>query len=247
MTPRLMLARLRAALARRDTDPLRRFRRRYPNLRGTVFIITYGRSGSTLLQGLLNTAPGSHIGGETFDTLGVLFDATARATRAHRRWGDEPRGVDHPWFNAQNIDEIGLERDLALAYATRVICPPTDATWIGTKEIRYPQRAETLPALVAMVLRSFPNPVIVFNSRDAGAVAQSRWWASQPEAEVRDLIARMDGIFAAIAKDHPERCFHLRHEDTIADPETLRPVFDAMGAEFDVAAIARVLSNRLTH
>ncbi|MEC7764917.1 MAG: sulfotransferase [Pseudomonadota bacterium] len=242
-----LLARLRAARARRETDVIGRYRRRYPKLRGTVFIVTYGRSGSTLLQALLNTAPGVHLGGETFDTLGALHDATARATRAHTRWGDTPRSADHPWHGAQNIDERGLERDLAFAYVTRVVNPPLDAMWVGTKEMRYPQRVEVLPQMVEMILRAFPNPIIVFNSRDAGDVAQSRWWAERPEDEVRDLIARMDATFAEIARTHPDRCFHLHHEDTTSNPDSLRPVFDAMGAEFDVAAIARVLSNRLTH
>lgn len=244
---RHILARLRAARARRETDVMRLFRRRYPNLKGTVFVITYGRSGSTLLQALLNTPPGCHIGGETFDTLGALHDATARATRAHARWGTEPRYQNQPWHGAQNIDERALERDLALAYAAHVINAPLDARWIGTKEIRYPQRVDVLPDLVEMILRAFPNPVIVFNSRNATDVAKSRWWAKRPEDEVHALIARMDAVFDEMAREHPDRCFHLRHEETTARPESLRPVFEAMGAEFDVAAIARVLSNRLTH
>lgn len=241
------LARLRAARARRGGDLMARYRRRYPKLRGTVFIVTYGRSGSTVLQAILNTIPGCHVAGESFDTLGALFDAGARARRAHMTWGGEARGPDHPWHGAGNIDEVGLERDLAFAFVTRLVQPPLDAQWVGAKEIRYPQRADRLADMVEMILRAFPNPVILFNSRAADDVVRSKWWAAKPEAEVRALIAQMDGLFAEITAAHPDKCLHIQHDATIADPECLRPVFAALGAEFDVAAIRRVLSNRLTH
>src|SRR5690349_1509587 len=39
-----------------------------------VFVMTYGRSGSTLLMGLLNTIPGYLVRGENDDALRFLFD-----------------------------------------------------------------------------------------------------------------------------------------------------------------------------
>ena len=42
--------------------------------RDYVFVMTYGRSGSTLLMGLLNTIPGYLIRGENDDALRFLFD-----------------------------------------------------------------------------------------------------------------------------------------------------------------------------
>jgi hypothetical protein len=42
---------------------------RFPN----IFVVTYGRSGSTLLQGVLNGIPGFLIRGENKDIVGHLL------------------------------------------------------------------------------------------------------------------------------------------------------------------------------
>ena len=52
---------------------------RFPDLNavseGFVFVVTYGRSGSTLLQNVLNTIPGYCIRGENANTLAHLAKA----------------------------------------------------------------------------------------------------------------------------------------------------------------------------
>jgi hypothetical protein len=239
--------RLRAALGLPPPDLLTRFRRRYPRLEGTVFILTYGRSGSTLVQALLNSAPGVHIAGESFDAFGGLVMASDRATRAHMTWGQSARGPDHPWHGADMIDEWAFEAEAGLAFAAHVIRPPHDVRWFGFKEIRLQPWEDRLDLYIATLRRSFPNARILFNSRAADEVAASKWWVERPAEDVMAMVARLDARFAAYAAAHPDHAHHLCHAETVADPESLRPVFEAMDLPFDVAALARVLSNRLDH
>jgi hypothetical protein len=66
-----------------------------PNLKGSVFIVTYGRSGSTLLQSMLQTIPGIHLSGENYGALLKLREVSSCAVRMKQIWGQK---VNHPGF-----------------------------------------------------------------------------------------------------------------------------------------------------
>src|SRR5829696_1859856 len=53
---------------------------------GYVFVMTYGRSGSTLLMGLLNTIPGYLVRGENDDALRFLYDFHRTCVERSRFW-----------------------------------------------------------------------------------------------------------------------------------------------------------------
>ena len=57
--------------------------KKYPNLKGTLLIVTYGRSGSTILQSLAQTIPGCHTAGENYNALEGLFRASQRILAQH--------------------------------------------------------------------------------------------------------------------------------------------------------------------
>lgn len=59
-------------------------RQRHPQLVGSLLIVTYGRSGSTLLQSMLQTIPGAHIAGENYNALHPIFQSVRRAQRTKR-------------------------------------------------------------------------------------------------------------------------------------------------------------------
>ena len=65
-----------------------------------VFVVSYGRSGSTLLQSAINSTPGTQLRGENCNILYSLYRAVASAelTILGRARHPEPRRPDHPWF-----------------------------------------------------------------------------------------------------------------------------------------------------
>jgi hypothetical protein len=221
--------------------------RRYPDLKGTIFIVTYGRSGSTLLQSLLQSIPRAHIVGENYNVAQALFQGANRARRAKKTWGKKAHPEHHPWYGAHEIAPNRFERALARVFVEEIIRPPKDVRWFGFKEIRYPAFGDDLPDVLAFYRRNFPNAQIVFNSRDAQEVAKSKWWAKRPAEEVHKLVAQMDQRFADYTAANPDHAHHAFHAQTAADPAALQPLFDKLGEPLDPETIRAALNRKLEH
>src|SRR5215213_881342 len=68
---------------------------------GYVFVVTYGRSGSTLLMGLLNSIPGYLVRGENWDALHHLFEFHRTLEDGSRKWDRARlRQRTHPFYGA---------------------------------------------------------------------------------------------------------------------------------------------------
>ena len=219
----------------------------FPALKGTIFIVTYGRSGSTLLQSMLQTIPDAHITGENNNTLEGLFRAGERARESRRVWGRKPYAKDHPWHGANKINPDLFEKKLAEVFTDFIIQPPPDARWFGFKEIRYPRLGADFPEFLKFCQRNFHNAFFVFNSRKGEDVANSKWWADQPRENVLKLVINTDRRFASFAKANPEISHHVFHENTLADPASLQPLFDKLGETLDLEVARNILNKPLTH
>ena len=66
-----------------------------------VFVVTYGRSGSTLLQKVLGDIDGYHISGENNNALYGLYQSFKFANMAKMRFGQEMTKHDNPWYGAE--------------------------------------------------------------------------------------------------------------------------------------------------
>lgn len=218
------------------------------DLKGTLFIVTYGRSGSTLLQSVLQSIPGAHIRGENGGALVGLYHAASALRHAHRQHGIEPHPADHPWHGMSDVRVNAFEKRLGQAFVTDVLRPPEGARWIGFKEVRYLQLGRQLPEFLGFCRRVFHNPFFVFNSRNAADVARSGWWQEQPAEEVQAELARSDEIYARYSGNNPDLSHHVIYDQMLADPDAvLRPLFDKLGEAYDPARVADILGKRLTH
>lgn len=218
-----------------------------PNLKGTLFVVTYGRSGSTLLQNVLMTIPGCVIRGENHNILETLWWAKRRSVQTRDTWHREGAAPDHPWYGADRIDPHAFGEAMVAAFVQCVLQPPPDVRWLGFKEIRYNAAGDKLDEQLDFIRCHFPNAHFVFNSREAEAVSKSDWWQKWKKEDVLNLVAAMDDRFDRYAAAHPECSFRTRYEEFTADPGMLRPLFDRLGEPFDPLAIQAVLDHRLTH
>jgi hypothetical protein len=229
-------ARLRRRLRRRESrDDL-----------GYLFVMTYGRSGSTLLQGVLNSIPGYLIRGENRQVLQHLHRFHVRAVkqrglqrRAQRRQ-NRPVGGDattHPFYG---MDNFPVNRSLAGArrLALDTLLRPERGTRVtGFKEIRWGD--EHVADFVDWLRLVFPDARFVVNTRDLAAVSRSKWWAEVPDAVAR-LAAREQRILA-VAEDLGDAAFRVHYDDYVDNPQALKPLFDWLGEEFDEARIRAVM------
>src|SRR5436190_1068738 len=102
-----------------------------------VFIVTYGRSGSTLLQRVLQTIPDSCIRGENNAVLYPLFQAWRKLSVAKTKYGMKRTFPKHPWWGIDRVKEDVFARRIAQVFVDTVIRPPSGVRLLGFKEIRY--------------------------------------------------------------------------------------------------------------
>ena len=216
---------------------------------GYVFVLTYGRSGSTLVQGLLNSIPGYLIRGEnrqilrhlwTFYKEGLAERQTQR--RKQRKRGAEPGSSDatSPLFG---MDNFGYRAALnhARKTAVRTLFRPEDDTEVtGFKEIQWGE--EDTPEYVEWLREVFPGAKFVINTRDLGSVAQSAWWAEEPDAAA-DLQRREELLLKL--RDHlGDAAYHIKYDEFTEDPTVLKGLFEWLGAPWDEDAVRDVLGTR---
>ena len=195
-----------------------------------VFILTYGRSGSTLLQGVLTRAPGVLIRGENGGVLHDLF-AFHRTAMHHRNRLTRhlPRDPLFPWYGIDGFPEEESLRLIRRLFVETVIRPRPDTQLAGFKEIRWV--GEDTQEFVEFVRQVFPGAKFVFNTRDLDQVARSGWWADRPDA--LDEVTRQHDELAAVAASLGDDCFHIHYNDYVAEPDRLQPLFEWLGIPWD--------------
>jgi hypothetical protein len=210
-----------------------------------LFIVTYGRTGSTLLQKLLGSIPGYYVAGENHNSLHGIFEAWRNATilKTKYGWGHEP--IDHPWHGADAADPDGYARALVAAFIAHVLRPPRGTRVAGFKEIRY--LTADLRDYLLFIDRFFAPAVFVINTRSVDEVSRSAWWKDADKAELAANVARFEAITDALVAEFPDRFVKIDYASWTKDPEAMRPVFAMLGEPFDADLVARTLSVRLEH
>lgn len=229
--------------APQDDDPRKDF--------DFVFVVTYARSGSTLLQSLLNACPGTVIRGENNNALYHLFRTIQALDEAHRLHGKPATAArrDEPWFGADRIEPEFFEKRALTLFLRRVLTPPQGAKVIGFKEIRHTPffiPEDQFAPYMDFLLTRFPRAKIVFNSRRGTDVAASSFIAKENPDKVRAWVAATDARFAAFAKTS-DRVIHMRYEDWVADHSKVHDMLDFLGLDWSAEAVERVMAKPLTH
>lgn len=212
-----------------------------PRLR-YLFMLTYGRSGSTLLQGILNSIPGYLIRGENREAVYHLYQFHRTCVREARRVTREDGSrlpVTHPFFG---IDSFPADRSLVQLRDTvtrTLLRPEADTRVTGFKEIRWYQ--EDLADFVSFLSQAFPGARFLVNTRDHEAVLASKFWRSKP----RDgRLERAETAILDVAAHLGEAAYRVHYDDYVADPDVLSGMFRWLGEPYDPARVRDVMSVR---
>ena len=206
---------------------------------GHVFVMTYGRSGSTLLMGILNSIPGWLLRGENRHAMRHLYEFH-RSGMAERARVDPERASQptHPWFGIEGFPEAAsLAHVRALAEAT-LLRPEPGTRVTGYKEIRWYDA--DLPDYLAFLQQVFPGARFVINTRNLRDVAASNYWTHKddPLAQVEAIEAKILGAAAGLG----DAAYRVHYDDYVADPEVLRGLFDWLGEELDLETVRAVMA-----
>ena len=224
-----------------------RFDKRFPNLKRNIFIVTYGRSGSTLLQRMIQTIPGCTIRGENNNVMETIWRSATRIRKTRADWGKSAQPELSPWHGADLVRPHVFAAGMVDSMVNSVLMPPKDARYFGFKEIRYVRLGNELPKLLDFMRTHFKDAFFVFNTRSADDVMKSRWWKNKEPQHVRTMVETSDRLFAEYHAAHPEFTELLKYEEFSNDPEALRGVFDKLGEDFNPKALRAIMNEKLVH
>jgi hypothetical protein len=229
---------------RADVDRLQRRVRRLERSRRTdydyVFVMAYGRSGSTLLQAILNSTPGVLIRGENRGLPYYLHQFHKSAVKDAAWAGDVARRKVNPFFGIRDYPaDVAVTRIRELLLDT-VLRPEPGTKVLGFKEIRWYQ--EDLPDYLAFMQQVFPGARFILNTRRLDDVATSSWWADKDDSleQLQEIEERMVSAAEALGP----AVFHLRYDEYVEDPARLGELFTWLGLEFDEARVRKVMERQ---
>lgn len=218
----------------------------------SILIVTYGRSGSTLLQGIINSIEDCLIRGENNNFCFPLFKAYQAILKAKEKAAnvvaDYPATVvNHPWYGAPLLDENlflvqcqQLVKDLLLADNSHSYSPKC----YGFKErYTYPEILDEFEDYLDFLSDIFPNICFIFNTRNLDMVLKSGWWRSRDIEESKQILLKTENQFKQYLS-HYKNTFHIRHEDVVNKTQNLKNMFDFLGAPYYERNIDGVLSQK---
>jgi len=210
--------------------------RRSPRAFRYVFVVTYGRSGSTLVQGLLNALPRTLVRGENNLYVLHLFRAMASVEEfrsLHLR--HNPRASHSAFYGLHAIKPrsfVQMTRTLVTGHLLGSV-RPSSVDVLGFKEVLWhhvlPPETESF---FDFLDSAFPGCLYVLNEREHDRVVGSGFWQAQDEESVIQAIERVEDIQVFLRRTRPERTLDLRYELLTSDDKAVSdPQFRAL-AEF---------------
>jgi hypothetical protein len=208
---------------------------------GFLFVVTYGRSGSTLLQGILSSIPGYLIRGENGGVAYHLYRFHTIATRqSTTKGGGRWRSPQSAWFGIGGYPQETALREMRRLLLTTVIRPTRDSRVVGFKEIKWLQ--DDLHEYVDFLRVVFPGARFVVNTRNLDDVVASKWWAK--DSDSRQVLAEAEARMLALMERLGGDAYHIHYDDYVQSPEKLRGLFEWLGEDFDESRVAEVMAKR---
>lgn len=205
-----------------------------------LFVMTYGRSGSTLLQAILNSTPGYLIRGENRGIAYHLHQFHQSASKDAAWVGDRARRKVHPFFGIRDYPADVALQDIRRLLLDTVLRPGPRTRVVGFKEIRWYQ--EDLADYVRFLTEVFPGARFVVNTRRLVDVAQSSWWANQPDA--LEKLETIESRILSVAETLGASSYRVHYDEYAERPARLAGLFEWLGEEFDEKRVREVMEQQ---
>ena len=218
----------------------------------SVYVVTYGRSGSTLLTGYLSHLPGFDIKGENYLFPLPLADAQrllAEAQGLHYSGRELPAS---PWYGSQLFSTVQWKRDMRRALLNQLYPRHRIPKTIGFKEIRWWYRTTDadFEEKLSWLLNVRAPGAVIFLTRDLDKTMAGAWWAKESEeqrAESRAGLEAFERRALAYAAAHPEHSVHVTYEDFCADSNAAQRVCRLLGVPFREDVYKQTMGERYSY
>ena len=220
-----------------------------------VFVVTYGRSGSTLTQGMLNTLPRTLVRGENNLYVLSMYRAWAGLRNFKRKFGGP--GSAKPASAFYGLGEVDLDafaasvRDLTQRQLLGDVAL-ADIDRLGFKEVLWHRvRPEQWTRFFGFMDLAFDEPLYVLNRRDVSQVLTSGFWLTEEPEEAQRQIDRILKMQDHLRETRPERCFDTAFEDMVSEDrevagDQLRRLAEFVTGSCDDDLLAAMLATRET-
>ena len=218
-----------------------------PDGRSHVVIVSHGRSGSTLLQAILNSIDGWRIWGENYDfPRGLHFAETKLRETKWEKWRDASH-PSAPWFGARSYDPDAFASALGGALREQLAKgAPADAKTIGFKEIRFTDLTKDGPAPLLDYLDFLAGALkpckFILLSRDLEQTRNSGWFRKMAPEDVAAEIEPFHAALDRVANIRSEDAFRITYDDLKADAPRLHALFEFLDVDVDREALRELLS-----
>lgn len=220
-----------------------------------VIILSYPRSGSTVVQSLLNTVDGYCIRGEYMGAVTSLTDFidTIRlsATDVKQVVGGDTHSPSSPLFGISEIKELEVIDGLRKFYTNTILKPPPLTQVVGWKEnfISPISNGEKYANTMLSVLTElFPNAKYVINIRNPEDVSKSAVWKQSPSG--REDVERCRNWLIGVHESQylgSGSSLLLDHDEWNGNPDLICKQLNSFGIEVTPDESQRILSEQLTH
>lgn len=205
-----------------------------------VLVVTYGRTGSTLLMGVLNSTKGISVRGENYDLCGGLFQSYKALVSTAKHRGAS--GGTKPFYGANLVDFEQFFLDARTLVANQLFGPVEGGRGVwGFKEIRYLNYGDSLGEYLDFLSRLFPEAAFVFLTRNSADVSNSAFWKTSN----RDIVINKIGLFEEVARRWSARrddCYWIAYEDLVGRAEfSIKGLFEFLHVPYDAARVRETL------
>ncbi|HEX4472862.1 MAG TPA: hypothetical protein VH085_12900 [Nocardioides sp.] len=183
-----------------------------------VFVVTYGRSGSTLTQGMLNALPRTLVRGENNLFLLPLF----RSWHGLKGFQARFRGAGNPKTTSAFYGLHELDMDAFAASVRDLVrvqllgsTPPDEVDRLGFKEVLWHRlKPRQWADFFDFMDLAFADPLYVLNQRDVEMASTSGFWRSRKPGVAMQQITKVRRLQEFLRESRPERCYDTRYEVT---------------------------------
>lgn len=181
-----------------------------------VFVVTYGRSGSTLVQGMLNVMPRTLVRGENGFYVQHLFRACASAGEIRqKRKGAAAKSPTNAFFGINALTRARFVRNAQRLVVGGMLGGEDEKDYdrLGFKEVEWHHLAsDEIEPFFAWLEEVCPGAKYVLNTRDVETVLGSGFWQRRDTDESVAAIERVIEIQDFLRATRPERVLETRYE-----------------------------------
>jgi hypothetical protein len=211
-----------------------------------IMVVTYARSGSTLIQNLINSIDGFKIRGENHNALFYLYKSY-KAILYSKQHAKNKTPQDWPFYLAEKYDENQFFEDNVNSFINNIIKPNAMENNIGFKEVKYTDFGDDLVPFLVLLNETIPNLKIVFNFRDHESVANSAFQRKVPKNDLLKKLELFEKQAITFNNKYPKSSVVLSYEQYVANADGFEKLFEFLGVEYDAELAANVLSKKLMH